>query len=117
MSRPGVVPRVGRQQSSRWQVWVDTGGTFTDCVAVPPGGGIRRVKVLSSGFLRGRIAECVDDRHVRLGDRWQLPEDFFRGGHFRLLQSSARGVSIVGYDSRRREIELASPRPAEAVSQ
>ena len=109
-----MVPRVGRQQSSRWQVWVDTGGTFTDCVAVPPGGGIRRVKVLSSGFLRGRIAECVDDRHVRLGDRWQLPEDFFRGGHFRLLQSSARRVSIVGYDSRRREIELASPRPAEA---
>ncbi len=31
-----------------WQVWVDTGGTFTDCLARDPNGRLHRAKVLSS---------------------------------------------------------------------
>ncbi len=35
--------------SDRWQFWIDRGGTFTDCLGQPPGGGpIRVAKVLSS---------------------------------------------------------------------
>ncbi|MGB1698763.1 MAG: hydantoinase/oxoprolinase N-terminal domain-containing protein, partial [Nannocystaceae bacterium] len=33
----------------RWDVWIDRGGTFTDCLGRPPDGGpIRAIKVRSS---------------------------------------------------------------------
>ena len=38
-----------------WLVAVDTGGTFTDGVAVGPDGGRRRVKVLSAARLRAQV--------------------------------------------------------------
>ncbi|MEL7372575.1 MAG: hydantoinase/oxoprolinase family protein, partial [Myxococcota bacterium] len=35
--------------TDRWQFWIDRGGTFTDCLGLPPGNGTVRVaKVLSS---------------------------------------------------------------------
>jgi 5-oxoprolinase (ATP-hydrolysing) len=40
-----------------WQVCVDTGGTFTDCIATAPTGEVRRVKVLSSSRVRASIIE------------------------------------------------------------
>lgn len=38
---------------SRWQFWIDVGGTFTDCVAKDPTGTIRQHKTLSSGAVKG----------------------------------------------------------------
>ena len=31
-----------------WEFWIDRGGTFTDCIARGPDGGLRVAKVLSS---------------------------------------------------------------------
>ena len=45
--------------SDAWQVWVDTGGTFTDVFGVDPLGCLRRVKILSTSALRGTIAAQV----------------------------------------------------------
>jgi 5-oxoprolinase (ATP-hydrolysing) len=42
---------------NRWLVWIDTGGTFTDCLAVDPQGETHRVKVLSDGTLRAKQTE------------------------------------------------------------
>ena len=53
-----------------WRIWADTGGTFTDCLAVTPSGSIRRAKVLSSGRLRARVLERCGSSVVRLGARW-----------------------------------------------
>ncbi|MCA9670949.1 MAG: hydantoinase/oxoprolinase family protein, partial [Myxococcales bacterium] len=50
---------------ARWRLAVDTGGTFTDCVARAPDGSVRRVKVLSSGALRAAIA-AVDGPKLRI---------------------------------------------------
>ncbi|MGA0173787.1 MAG: hydantoinase/oxoprolinase family protein, partial [Phycisphaerales bacterium] len=47
-----------------WKIAIDTGGTFTDCVAVAPDGSRRRIKVLSSGRLRG-VLEAVADGSSR----------------------------------------------------
>ncbi len=41
-------------ESPRWQIRIDTGGTFTDVVAEDPSGTPHRLKVLSSGRLRAR---------------------------------------------------------------
>lgn len=49
-----------------WKIWIDTGGTFTDCIAISPGGNTRRLKVLSSGVLRIRIAKVVSGNSLQI---------------------------------------------------
>ncbi len=45
-----------RVDMRRWRIRIDTGGTFTDCLALPPDASTpRRVKVLSSGRVRARF--------------------------------------------------------------
>ncbi|MCB1233670.1 MAG: hydantoinase B/oxoprolinase family protein, partial [Verrucomicrobiae bacterium] len=68
-----------------WQISADTGGTFTDCFGVPPGGAAgtdaRLVKVLSSGRLRVSVTEWIDERAARLDipAGWSVPDGFFVG--------------------------------------
>ena len=38
-----------------YQIWIDTGGTFTDGLALGPNGRLHRTKVLSSSRLRGQL--------------------------------------------------------------
>jgi len=38
-----------------WDIWIDTGGTFTDGIARDPAGHIHRTKVLSNARLRGQL--------------------------------------------------------------
>jgi len=42
-------------QENAWSIWIDTGGTFTDCIATTPPGGVKRLKVLSSSLLRVKV--------------------------------------------------------------
>jgi 5-oxoprolinase (ATP-hydrolysing) len=75
---------------------VDTGGTFTDCLAVDPEGRLRRAKVLSTAALRTRIAARLGKDAIRLlsiggpggrgaGASPPLPAGFFAGCALRLL--------------------------------
>jgi 5-oxoprolinase (ATP-hydrolysing) len=80
-----------------WQVWIDTGGTFTDCVAVDPDGRTRCCKVLSTGAIRDRI-ERIDDAgrvHLRAGS--SLPSAFLVGFSLSLLGEEAE-LEIVDQD-------------------
>ncbi|TVR64483.1 MAG: 5-oxoprolinase [Gemmatimonadales bacterium] len=63
----------------RWSVHVDTGGTFTDCLAVDPRGRRHRLKVLSSSALRGTVVDTDggDGLGVRFPD--ELPDGFLVG--------------------------------------
>ncbi len=72
-----------------WRVWIDTGGTFTDCLAVDPAGRCRRAKVLSSSALRGTIIERLDATRVRVRQKWDAPDDLVAGFAFRLLDASS----------------------------
>lgn len=38
-----------------WRIWIDTGGTFTDCLGVDPFSAVHRLKVLSTGAVRLRV--------------------------------------------------------------
>ena len=40
-----------------YQIWIDTGGTFTDGLALDPAGNLYRTKVLSSSRLRGQLID------------------------------------------------------------
>ncbi len=62
-----------------WQIWVDTGGTFTDCIALSPQGQAHRVKVLSSGALRGILLEKIAPATWRIAHRWPIVQDILAG--------------------------------------
>ncbi|VAX35846.1 hypothetical protein MNBD_PLANCTO03-1829, partial [hydrothermal vent metagenome] len=53
-----------REGTPPWHLAIDTGGTFTDCLATDPLGNTHRAKVLSSGSLRATI--CKIDSPTRL---------------------------------------------------
>ncbi len=81
-----------------WQIWIDTGGTFTDCLALDPEGTLHRAKVLSTSAVRGRIAG-VDRGAVHLAAAWDLPQGFFRGFTFRLLGRESEPRTVEDSDS------------------
>jgi 5-oxoprolinase (ATP-hydrolysing) len=81
-----------------WRLAVDTGGTFTDCLAVDPRGRLRRAKVLSTAALRTRIAARLGEAAVRLmpiggAGGGSLPAGFFAGCSLRLLGSGEAGAA------------------------
>jgi 5-oxoprolinase (ATP-hydrolysing) len=96
------------------QVYVDTGGTFTDCLAVDPDGRERRAKVLSSAALRGRVVEVLGDRRLRIESAWSGPDDLVRGFGFRLLDREGGDALVMGYRGSERVVELDLPSAASA---
>lgn len=90
-----------------WRIWVDTGGTFTDCLAVDPEGVAHRTKVLSSGCVRAEVGQLSGSRRVVLNTDWKLPDDFFRGAEVQGLGRSDRRRRIAGYGAADRSLALA----------
>ena len=66
-----------------WSFFVDTGGTFTDCLALDPYGTIHRAKVLSRGSLSARIASIESGNCLKLAGSPDWPDGFPVG--FRLV--------------------------------
>ena len=66
-------------QASQWDFWIDTGGTFTDCLARNPEGKTLRLKVLSSGAIRTRIDEVIGPDSIRLKALPAQPDGFYAG--------------------------------------
>ncbi len=102
-------------QPSTWRIWVDTGGTFTDCLAVDPGGALHRAKVLSTSALRGRVVAVLDGRHVEIEAPWQAPDGFFAGFEWRRL-GGGETTAVSGYDAASRVVELAAEPTPEPVA-
>lgn len=73
-----MLPDSGSDVASLWQLWIDTGGTFTDCVAIAPDGSVQCIKVLSSGAVRARVVSDGGDG-LRLETPFDLPGGFFDG--------------------------------------
>ena len=92
-----------------WQIWIDTGGTFTDCIARDPAGELRRCKVLSSGALRDRV-EVVEDDRLQLGGARSLPNGFLVGMMISPLGESG-GALIEEHDASTGRVRLAEPAP------
>ena len=80
-----------------WQIWTDTGGTFTDCLAVEPAGTLRRAKVLSSSALRGVIRSVDAADVLTIGEEWGAAPGVVDGLELRLLGTDA-AARIRSYD-------------------
>lgn len=95
--------------SSVWNIWIDTGGTFTDCLAYDPAGGFHQTKVLSSSTLRGYVEATLDATHVRVRQQWGAPDDFVRGFPFRLLGAADHLPEVKQFSAKDSVLTLEAP--------
>ena len=91
-----------------WQIWIDTGGTFTDCIALNPKREILRTKVLSSSKLRGEIHSRIEAGLFTFTHRWPIDEDIFRDYTFVLLKDPAVNISVEYIDFKKGLIKFKS---------
>ena len=68
-----------------WKIWVDTGGTFTDCIAINPQGAFKRLKVLSNSALRGKIIAQPNQMTLRVQLQWPIQKDIFKNFTLNIL--------------------------------
>jgi 5-oxoprolinase (ATP-hydrolysing) len=73
-----------QKNNPSWKIWIDTGGTFTDCLAIDATGNKTRIKVLSSSRLRGRITEKIKAFHYRFEANWEFDDNLLIGFQFSL---------------------------------
>jgi 5-oxoprolinase (ATP-hydrolysing) len=99
-----------------WRVAVDTGGTFTDCIAWRraadrAGAEVRRAKVLSTSALRCRVRDRSGDR-VASTASWLAPDGFLAGARWSLLgEGPARPGGRVLESRADGELRLDAPAP------
>jgi len=96
---------------------IDTGGTFTDCIARTPGGEVRRAKVLSSSSLRGTVTHRLGADRLLVRGEWAGIEGLCEGWPLRLPQRSDVVRTITRHTARAEEVaelRLDAPLPAGA---
>ncbi|MDP6892009.1 MAG: hydantoinase B/oxoprolinase family protein [Verrucomicrobiota bacterium] len=68
-----------------WKIWIDTGGTFTDCISQSPTGQTTRHKVLSSSCLRGTLIAINSPTEIEFRLNQPIPPQFTLGQSIRVL--------------------------------
>lgn len=85
-------------RSPSYEIYIDTGGTFTDCIAVDPDGKVNKCKVLSNSTLRGTILEWTDRKTFRVDESWGVSRNILTGYAFRLLKEKHADLFVDSYD-------------------
>ncbi|NUQ35679.1 MAG: hypothetical protein HUU29_12155 [Planctomycetaceae bacterium] len=98
-----------KQHTDRWRIWIDTGGTFTDCIALSPAGEARRVKVLSASVIRTTVARMVDARRLILDLLPAMRNEGLVGLNVALPGKQHEPFIIASFDDRSKTIELSAP--------
>ena len=95
-----------------WSFFVDTGGTFTDCLGRSPDSEWFRAKVLSRGSLSAEAIEKTEDRKLRVlkTDNW--PDHFPIGFTLKLGGEESFSTRIHGWNKDAEELILEDPLPA-----
>ncbi|HLS30020.1 MAG TPA: hydantoinase B/oxoprolinase family protein [Flavobacteriaceae bacterium] len=89
-----------------WEIAIDTGGTFTDCIAIDPQGKRHKTKVLSNSSLRGTIKSCPAADELIIEHDWDAPDDFIKGFSFQVLDRVIEENEVVSYDAVNSTIHL-----------
>lgn len=91
-----------------WELWIDTGGTFTDCIARDPEGNTRRLKVLSNSVIRGKITGKPGTRYLNVDLAWPVDEDVFAGYNLRVVGTKFQ-TQVEAVDLSNGRITVSSP--------
>lgn len=81
-----------------WKICVDTGGTFTDCIAENQDGEVRRTKVLSSGKLRASVIKTNNDGMVYIHQNWNTFGASLTGYSVSFARKSGRIGEIITFN-------------------
>ncbi|MCU0446997.1 MAG: hydantoinase/oxoprolinase family protein [Microscillaceae bacterium] len=79
-----------------YTIAIDTGGTFTDCIAWDNEGTQYRQKVLSNGSIRGNIIQVIDNQTFIIEESWGLKADILANYEFKSLSPTpSEGVEAI----------------------
>ncbi len=106
---------MSESSKENWRFWIDTGGTFTDCLARMPDGRELRVKVLSNGAIRGRVVERLGPRTARVEVSVKTGDGFFVGYSLRLHGVEGEAMGIVDWSGSEGVVEVEGELPAECA--
>jgi len=86
---------------THWQFWIDTGGTFTDCLALDPEGRTHRTKVLSSATIRARFIRQCSESQVIVSLDSAYPSGLFQGFFCRpaIVESETNSLKITDWNA------------------
>jgi len=90
---------------TNWNIWIDTGGTFTDCLAYDVDDNLQRIKVLSSARLRGSI-KSSNDYILHVSISWPVLEDIFVGYQLKIDQQVDNFYKVVSTNLANGEIRI-----------
>ena len=96
---------------SAYEIYVDTGGTFTDCLGRDPDGNWIRRKVLSNGSLRGVVKSWIDQKTLLISENWDLDQDIIRGYQFHLLKHKHEISFIQSFEPEKSILRLTKGLP------
>ena len=97
---------------SRWEFWIDVGGTFTDSFALAPDGTLTHYKVLSSGVIKGAVGPGSSRERITDAARGRDPDEIWSLFRFRLLDERGNAQSettVARFSRSTATLELAQP--------
>ena len=100
-----------------YDIYIDTGGTFTDCIAIDTNGIIHKKKVLSNGSVRGQISRWIGNKSFRVEEKWELGRDILGGYIFRLLDHDHETIHVDHFDIENKILVVTHPLPDRFVGQ
>ncbi len=96
--------------SRHFEIAIDTGGTFTDCIASDQTGKIYRRKILSNSSLRGKCQQRISATQLTIVQKWDLTRDILQGYTFQLLTENFSST-VVAFDPSESLLTLADALP------
>jgi 5-oxoprolinase (ATP-hydrolysing) len=99
-------------QTGLAEVWIDVGGTFTDCFLKRPDGALERHKVLSSGVTKGAASKGSTRQKIIDPARSAEGPGFWNGYELRLLDDDGQVVSrghVIRFDTAESTLQLEQP--------
>lgn len=70
-----------KKETPGWKISIDTGGTFTDCVALSPEGDLSYLKVLSDGSLAALVIKKLSGMEYEIDHNWSFVSPSLEGYH------------------------------------
>ncbi len=88
-----------------FQISIDTGGTFTDCIATDNFGTEYRTKILSNSTIRGEVIEHIAGNKFKVKQSWQLKRDILTDYLFLILGQTFR-ARVKAFDVENSILEI-----------
>ncbi|MEA5457567.1 hydantoinase B/oxoprolinase family protein [Arcicella sp. LKC2W] len=99
-----------------FQISIDTGGTFTDCIATDNFGTEYRCKILSSSSIRGEVIEQFSANKFKVKQSWLLKRDILKDYLFLILGHNFQ-ASVLSFDIHESTLEIDKSLPEYLQSQ